>query len=567
MSKTCLLFSAIVFSISTFAQVKDKDLGSEHIDLYGGFNPVISDASKIGKNPVINDSTAKLPIKDYNLIDKKINTSFEVDPIPAAKMKGEPLTKLYRTHIKGGFGNYATPLGEIYFNSLRSKEFSYLAYLKHISSTGSIPNTFYNGFSKTGTGLSGKHFKKSHTISGDFNYDRNVMHYYGIPGVGSQYYPLSTTEISKDVIRQRFNLFSAATEVQSTYKDSSKLHHHFKLKYNNYADLFDTAIENNLRLDGRVGFYHGKELISVDVMTDYYKNSLPSDTTFNAIINVGPNKEIVSKGKKWRIKVGGDFFAGVATDEIGSFHFYPDVDFNFNLIDNIIIPYMGINGQLERNSYRLLTGINPFMSAYAPLKNTNTLYNIYGGLRGSASSKITFNVGAAYKKVKDMAFFINDPEEFFPERFTAVYDDVTILNFTGEIAYQKTEKLKLLLKGDYFSYTMTNELHAWYRPDLEITFTSFYSLRDKIILKADVFYMGSRYGTRPFDIYGTQFLAGSFPEKLKGFADVNLGVEYRYTKQLSAFINFNNIGAASYSRWYNYPMQRFNLLGGFSYSF
>ncbi|HET6243020.1 MAG: TonB-dependent receptor [Bacteroidetes bacterium] len=568
MPKFFLLFSAIVFVTGSFAQVKDKDLGNEQVEILGDFNPVISDAFKIGKNPVINDTTARLPIPDYKLLNKKVNTSFEVDPIPAAKMKGEPLSNLYRTHIKGGFGNYFTPLGEIYFNSLRSKEFSYLAFLKHISSTGSISNAYYSGFSNTGTGLAGSYFKPTHTISGDFNYNRNVLHYYAIPN-GIPYSPIYDfpgKEITKDLIRQRFNLFSIGTEAQSTYKDSTKLHHNVKLRYNNFADLYDTAIENNVRLDVKLGKYHGRELIGLNIGTDYYHNTLPTDTTDNAIINLGPN--IVSSGKKWRVKVGAGLFAGVGTDQIGSFHFYPDVDFNFNLIENIIIPYGGINGKLERNSYRSLTSINPFMTAYTPLKNTNTRYNIFGGLRGSLSSTITFNAGVSYSDVHNMAFFINDYNVYFPERFSVVYDDVKLLNITGELAYQKTEKLKILLKGDWYRYQMTNELHPWHRPDAEITLTTLYSLRDKIIVKADAFYLNTRYGTRRYEVSDNlEVIPGKYPEKLKGFADINLGVEYRYTKQLSAFVNFNNIGAAKYNRWYNYPLQRFNLMGGFTYSF
>jgi len=57
------------------------------------------------------------------------------------------------------------------------------------------------------------------------------------------------------------------------------------------------------------------------------------------------------------------------------------------------------------------------------------------------------------------------------------------------------------------------------------------------------------------------------PKELKGIFDANLGLEYRYTKKLSAFINFNNIGAVRYQRWEDYPTQRFNVLGGLTYSF
>jgi hypothetical protein len=53
--------------------------------------------------------------------------------------------------------------------------------------------------------------------------------------------------------------------------------------------------------------------------------------------------------------------------------------------------------------------------------------------------------------------------------------------------------------------------------------------------------------------------------ELKGYVDANLGFEYRY-KQLSGFVQFNNIAAAKYQRWNYYPSQRFNFMIGLTYS-
>ena len=54
---------------------------------------------------------------------------------------------------------------------------------------------------------------------------------------------------------------------------------------------------------------------------------------------------------------------------------------------------------------------------------------------------------------------------------------------------------------------------------------------------------------------------------LKGITDINVGAEYRYNKKLSAFVRFNNIAGMRYYRWNNYPTQKFNLMGGLTFSF
>ena len=115
-------------------------------------------------------------------------------------------------------------------------------------------------------------------------------------------------------------------------------------------------------------------------------------------------------------------------------------------------------------------------------------------------------------------------------------------------------------------YQLDNELHPWHKPSMELTLSGNYNLRDKIVARADIFYIGKRYA-RAFRYDG--FAPGTITDakELAGVADINLGFEYRYTKILSAFLNFNNIGAFRYYRWDNYPTQRFNLLGGIAFSF
>ena len=55
-------------------------------------------------------------------------------------------------------------------------------------------------------------------------------------------------------------------------------------------------------------------------------------------------------------------------------------------------------------------------------------------------------------------------------------------------------------------------------------------------------------------------------KELKPYVDANLGIEYRYNKALSAFLNINNIAARRYERYYGYPSQRINFILGISYS-
>jgi hypothetical protein len=107
---------------------------------------------------------------------------------------------------------------------------------------------------------------------------------------------------------------------------------------------------------------------------------------------------------------------------------------------------------------------------------------------------------------------------------------------------------------------MTLGERAWHRPNMELALTASYNLWDKILINAAIFGYG-KYYVRQTD--GAVFSAA----KVKGFSDINLGLEYRYSKILSVFVNLNNLGFTRYYRWYNYPSERFNMLGGIKVSF
>ena len=64
-----------------------------------------------------------------------------------------------------------------------------------------------------------------------------------------------------------------------------------------------------------------------------------------------------------------------------------------------------------------------------------------------------------------------------------------------------------------------------------------------------------------------QLLKNVVEKELPGIIDLNLGVEYRLSKLLSVFADFNNIGSVKYYEWNQYPAQRFNFMLGGTYVF
>lgn len=540
----CLFFT-------TFLIAQKSGLDSMIIINTGEYKPSVVDANKINNTPLVKDSTKKLIVKNYNIYSKKMEVPFNVTPVTPAQMVGEPLTKLYNMLAKAGFGNYTTPYFEFWYNNLRSKEYAYGARLKHLSSSATIKEHGFAGYSDNEVNIYAKKFLKEHTLLGNFDYTRNTMHFYG--------YNPDSISLSRKQTAQYFNYFAANAELLSHYSRVERVNHQIKLNYYNLADFYN-ASENNINATGYVQAAILNELLKVNAGVDFYNHKTANDTANNTIISLNPN--FIATGKKYSAAIGIKAMLDVTNET--KFYFYPNVDLSYNIFDNIIVPYAGANGGLQRNSLKIVTDENPFVLSQLTLKNSNTKFNLYGGLRGTLSSYIAYNARASYSSVDNMLLYVNDTVFPAANRFNVIYDHANVLNIHGEINYQLREKLRIFLGGDYFNYKMKQEIRAWYKPQLKINFAANYNISDKIIAKIDLFYIDNQFA-KTFNRDSST--ATIVAKALKGLFDVNLGVEYRYTKRLGFFLNLNNLANARYYRYSNYPTQRINGMAGLSYSF
>ncbi|MFL5765506.1 MAG: hypothetical protein ACJ77K_16295 [Bacteroidia bacterium] len=521
----------------------------------GSYKPVIVDAPKLFETPVVVDSTKKLNVKGYGINSKKVATGYNVEPVEAAEMVGEPLTKLYNGLVKIGMGNYKMPYGEAWYNNLRSREYSAGFRIKHLSSSSTLADYGFAGFSDNEASIYGKKFLKEHTLSGNFDYTRNVVHAYG-------YHDSVANFVDRDAMTvQRFNYFGAGAELKSHYTKKERYNHDIRM---NYYYLYDTykSSENNFRVNGYVQTEVMKELLKVNGSVDYYNFKTPADTTNNTIITLNPN--FIADGEKYKASIG--VTAAVDVFVKSKFYFYPNIDLSYNIFDNIIVPYAGATGGIQKNSLKTITDDNPFVNtAFSPL-NTNKKYELYGGLKGTLSSTIAYNAKVSYSSLQNVVLYVNSGD-LLSNRFDVIYDDAELLNISGQVSYQQREKLRIGLSGSYSNYKMKLESRAWYKPQLEFSLFANYNLRDKIVAKVDLFYLGNQYvktyENDPTAVSGKKVV----PVELKGTLDANLGLEYRYTKKLGFFLNFTNIANYRYYRYSNYPTHRFGFMGGLSYSF
>jgi len=518
------------------------------------FVPTTKDAVKYAELPEIKDSVKRIENIKYGIVSTPLFPKYTVQPIQSAKLQNEPLPKLYHSLLKLGYGPiYNMPFGEFWIGNTRSRENNYGAHLKHFSGTPHLKNVGYGGFSNNDVNVFAKQFYKKHTLSGDVNYEREVIHYYG--------YDTSLNKLENNSTKQRYQFVNPKLQLQSHYADSAHINHNIQLGFYNLQNLNREA-ENNIKLNAAGSFFINKEKLNVNFLTDFYNHKQSNDTLNNLILALNPTFE--AKGNAWQASVG----LNASLDNFKSqtrFYIFPTINASYNVFESIIIPYVAISGgTIIKNSFRSLTQLNPFVDTTLRYTNTVTKYIAMLGVKGNLSSNTSYDAKVSYAQHDSMQFFVtnyNSTKQIY-NRYNVVYDNTTLLTVSGQLKYQLKEKLNLIANGNYYLWQPKTLTRAYHKPDFDITFSGIYNLQSKIIIRADLFFIGNQWALSQTQENGATVLK---PKLLQGWADANLEVEYRYSKMLSFFARANNIANQRYFRWERNPSMRFNFMLGLTF--
>lgn len=549
----------IVFSIftsKTYCQLNDD---KNEVTVIASYEPTISDAFKINFYPNIMDTTYDKPNFVYTINSKIIPTSFMLEPIKPAKIVGEPITKLYKNLIKAGFGNYLTPYIEIYANSVRSKSYSFGVHARHLSSSGSIKDYAESKYSNNALELYGmKYFKKS-TLDAEVYFHRDVVNYYGFKPVDFPAF--------KGDIKQRYAIIGINASYYSNYVDSNLLNHKIGFGFYNLSDRYSSH-ENNLKfnfdLDKNLKLFDfsEKQTIGIKTSIDYYNNGGAVGSSINSAV-FGFKPYISTNFHDYLFYAGIDMYIVTSTGVATKLHLYPKLEAALNVIPKILKVYGGISGGIERNSFKSLSDENPFINTNIPLGYSNNKFEIYAGINSSLTKTIDFSASISNSTIDGMPLFVTDTNSVInapDNQFTVVYDKVNRLKINSAFMFKYDEKLNFILSANLYRYSTDKEAEAWHKPGFEASLSARYNINNKIIARADIFTFTKSYA-RTFNNNVMVI------REIDGMVDANIGIEYRYSKILSGFLNINNLTAGRYEKWYNYPNQRFNMMLGFTYAF
>ena len=568
MSKIFLLIFCVMLTMISYAQPPD-------VVVEGKGKREIEPSSRILESPRIIDTVKSATVSTYPLLVYQKATKIILDTIQIATIETtEKIKQLYPFYTKIGIGSKIMPLGEIYYNSTRSRPYHYGAHLKHLSSFGNIKRgdiVFPNGqFDHTDILLFGKINQASFNLGAKLHYVNDGFHFYGLPD--------SIVSDAK-TIAQRYQNLGTDLEFIGNRGDTSILNYKIMTGFNflgTKKPIIDSLVdwrakENQFYLNTKGWYNYKSETFHVNLglrhnsyrygIEDSILNSSDSGlVTNNTIIDLQPGILTQLFQNNFKIEVG--LALSIDIQKKTKVYLYPQVEIKYSLFNDIFIPFVGIRGGLKQNSLRTFSSENPYLMSNLTIQNEHNPNELYAGFKGTLSSKLSFNINGSSSRILNKALYVSDTLFSSLNKFNIIYDTLTLTKLEASGSYQKNEKLKVDLVGCYYSYQTKNEAFAWNLPQFQFVLRGSYNLYDKFLVN-----LSAKIETgRKAKVYsaGEDVIEKNeqFAKPLGAIVDINFGLEYRYNTRVSAFLQINNLASQQYYRWANYPVQPIQVMAG-----
>lgn len=556
------------------AQGQQEETYNESVLVKGSYRPTINQAEKMNFPAVITDTMTRIDHSfQYTFTPTRLRSVYEPARIKAARIVGEPTTKLYNNYLRLGVGNYWTPLADLYWSSTRDTKKTYGVKMNHQSSWGTLPDYGKNHFGVTGVTFFGKYIVGDKLqLSSDLSYEHDHNLYYGFTDdtlkakLGKE-----RDDISVGDYKAKYNVITWNAGVKNMQLDGYKLGYNVNLRL---SDLWASWSQNefNLNFDGDIhyGFMPLRDMRGVVYLHaewDGYSHRYnpdgemplgftptPLDDTFRGsrnIVKLNPYVDFMYEGLSFHagFTAGWD---GFTADTAVTFRFFPDVVVSKSLMNEAMVLSVGATGGFSANSWDVIRKINPYVAPGVEQRATRH-YDFTGHARWTISRKLEANAEISYSLLQDDLSFTLDKRYSLGNVYQTLYVNNNRFSLGANIAFVNDEMLTLRAAGHYYHYNLTGDDSVLlYRPDWDLGLSADVNYSDKWLFHLEGQLLGK--------------MQGDLDETLPMRYGINAEVEYRHNRALSFFVRMDNLAFQRYYYWTNYPSQKGLFILGLTYT-
>lgn len=542
--KNIFLVSGLL--IFQWAAAQKDTTGKGGIDITSTFKPVLREAAKINfqaSPPPADTTKAKL---NYNIPNQNLLFAYQPGTLKPLALDIDTGGKFDNSsYIKAGFGSLRTPYIQAGISFGDGRTAGLNIYAKHVASESKRD---FQKFNNTDVRLSG-FFKSGNNLEwdGSIGMNQHRTYKYG--------YEPQSLAFPNDSIRVSFQTIAARIAMHNINKTEFGLTYWPEVRIDIFSDHLKNS-ESNTVLNLPLQKTFGKEkewAVDLGITFDLTRLT-PKDKSVvnNTMYYISPS--LLYKGSRINAQ------AGIRPSwDNGKFKMFPNVLADISTEDERFTFMVGWTGYVRKTTYQYLASQNPWL--WMPLDFKNTwVEERFAGFKGSIGDHMTYAAKVGFNKLTNQPLFINDTTPNYGGKSFRVINEsrINVVNFGGELGYTVQEKFSVIAGLQFNQYTgLKDNDKAWGMLPLELKTALRLQIIKDLWLKGDLFaWTGPQYMKND----------GS-TGRLAGAADLNAGLEFRITKNINLWTQFNNIFNKAYQRWNQYPVYGFNFVGGVVFSF
>lgn len=519
-----------------------KPLPNESVDVTKEFDARLLESNKINVTPSLPALDTSTKRQVYNIPPKPLAVTYDAPKLRPVGIRAAKKESLYNGYLKAGGGVPTSFYGEGGYSLQANDRFDGKVWLRHhrLDAGKAVEN---QAFANTDALLTGNYYMPQNlAVEGKVGYSADRVHFYG--------YNRDSLSYEREAVRQDYKTLDLGGRVYNSERTGNDLNFSVAPKFyllNDYYSNSERGFDLNLTASK---WFAEKHPLRLTIRTDLTRYK---DTIVQKLNNIYLQPSFTFHHDLFKVKIGGNFASNRDV-----FSIFPDAEVTLRLLGDGIQIFAGAGGDLRKNTFRSMSEYNPFVqSRLSELRNTKYT-NYFGGVKGNLGW-LDYNAQVSYAKAQDLALFQTAIEERTDiTRFRTIYDTATIFSIQGTVRFTPIQSLTLTGTLNQSIFDMNRELHAWGLPGLEGNFNGIYTLLDgKASVKAGL-YIADRINFR-----NTTDVA----DKTGALLDLNLGGTYRFTKNIGAFLDINNLLNNRRERWYRYPMVGTNFLAGITARF
>lgn len=512
----------------------------QRVEITSAFKPVLKNAVKINFNATPPAPEAANPNLSYNIPLQ--NLLFSLQPValkPMALQIDSAGVAHNSNYIKLGYGNFNTPLAEAGITIGDGKKTNFNLFASHLSQKGDLRLQQWN---QTAINAHLNTVAGQVEVYGKAGYEQQTYYLYGLD--------TAFNNSKDDSLKKPYQTFSVKAGFRNAYVNRYGLTYNPDVDIKVFSD--SRASETNAILNVPVEIRAGnvvRAALAVNADLTSFKPTGGSSYTNNVFF---VNPAVIFKTEKIRLR------AGIRpTWDNGSLRVLPDMLLDIPTKDGKAVFIAGWTGHVRKNNYQYLVSQNPWINQPQSQFNTR-ITELFGGVKGSVASSFNYRLQAGFFEYLNQPLFVNYLK---PRAVFNVVQEGKLqgLHAQAELGYVITDQLNLSAKLDIYSITgQETEPEPWHFIPTQITAALRWQPIKKLMIKSDLFaWQGPVYRVN----------AAGDAATLPSVADLNAGIEFKATKMISVWTQFNNIFNNTYRRWNLYPQLGFQFVGGIRVTF